>query len=492
MSATNVEPGDNITLSVEGGQTNAGEYIATAVLSGPAADKYELPKDPTHSFVIKKAPAPQITYPSASVLKYGQTLSNSMLTGGSEQYGSFFWKDETIVPTVKNSGYPVRFVPCERAQKNYEQLLPSEKTFSIEVQKSEPEATVNADVKRIEDTVTVSLSAVLSPVGAGEIPAGTVTFEVTGENGEIAIEGAANAVLENGKATVVWNNAESGKCSVKIHCSGNDNYHPVSSAAILLDTQKQSQDSFDILPIGPKTYGDDAFVLKEVGGSGTGAVTFESSNPDLVSIEGNTAFIRKAGTVTITAVKEGDDTYNVAEAFISVKVNRKDLTVLPENTNVPGDYEIFIQGGSLTNAESYTVTYVNGTLSIQKKVIRPEPTTAPEPTSTPVSTPEPTIEPTETSTPAPTVEPTVNPLPMPTEKPTEGVVQYPAVKSETVVKPDWKTVEKENTEESVQAESSDSTDTSEAAEAPESMPTETQPQPENTTKPANIQGVRTY
>ncbi len=321
MSATNVEPGDNITLSVEGGQTNAGEYIATAVLSGPAADKYELPKDPTHSFVIKKAPAPQITYPSASVLKYGQTLSNSMLTGGSEQYGSFFWKDETIVPTVKNSGYPVRFVPCERAQKNYEQLLPSEKTFSIEVQKSELEATVNADVKRIEDTVTVSHSAVLSPVGAGEIPAGTVTFEVTGENGEIAIEGAANAVLENGKATVVWNNAESGKCSVKIHCSGNDNYHPVSSVAILLDIQKQSQDSFDILPIGPKTYGDDAFVLKEVGGSGTGAVTFESSNPDLVSIEGNTAFIWKAGTVTITAVKEGDDTYNAAEAFISVKVN---------------------------------------------------------------------------------------------------------------------------------------------------------------------------
>ena len=122
-----------------------------------------------------------------------------------------------------------------------------------------------------------------------------------------------------------------------------------------------------------------------------------------------------------------------------------------------------------------------------KKVIRPEPTTAPEPTSTPVLTPEPTIEPTETSTPAPTVEPTVNPLPMPTEKLTEGVVQYPAVKSETVVKPDWKTVEKENTEESIQAESSDSTDTSEAAEAPESMPTETQLQPENTTKPANIQ-----
>ncbi len=163
------------------------------------------------------------------------------------------------------------------------------------------------------------------------------------------------------------------------------------------------------------------------------------------------------------------------------------MTVLSENTSVPGGYEIFIQGGSLTNAESYTVTYVNGTLSIQKKVICPEPTTVPEPTSTPVSTPEPTIEPTETSTPAPTVEPTVNPLPMPTEKLTEGVVQYPAVKSETVVKPDWKTVEKENTEESLQAESSDSTDTSEAAEAPESMPTETQLQPENTTKPANIQ-----
>ena len=60
---------------------------------------------------VKKAPAPEITYPVASNLTYGQKLSDSTLIGGSTQYGSFAWENRELVPTVKNNGYDVQFTP---------------------------------------------------------------------------------------------------------------------------------------------------------------------------------------------------------------------------------------------------------------------------------------------------------------------------------------------------------------------------------------------
>jgi len=88
------------------------------------------------SFTINKAAAPAITWPAAGSLTYGQTLTDSALTGGSTTYGSFAWADEFIVPTVVNSGYKVIFTPSAHTIQNYETITVTEKIVSVAVAKA--------------------------------------------------------------------------------------------------------------------------------------------------------------------------------------------------------------------------------------------------------------------------------------------------------------------------------------------------------------------
>ena len=57
VSAYNISNGDDVTVAVEGEQVDAGKYIAQAVLSGTASEKYELPDNSTIEFTIGKAEA---------------------------------------------------------------------------------------------------------------------------------------------------------------------------------------------------------------------------------------------------------------------------------------------------------------------------------------------------------------------------------------------------------------------------------------------------
>jgi photosystem II stability/assembly factor-like uncharacterized protein len=63
--------------------------------------------------------------------------------------------------------------------------------------------------------------------------------------------------------------------------------------------------------LASKTFGDASFVLSASASSSL-PITYSSSDPTVVSISGNIGIILKAGTVTITASQEGDDTFNPA------------------------------------------------------------------------------------------------------------------------------------------------------------------------------------
>jgi len=207
--------------------------------------------------------------------------------------------------------------------------------------------------------------------------------------------------LVNGTASFEWKGFADLSYTVKAVYSGNGNYNTADSSELEVDTRKQNQALLTIGNIIPKTYGDGIFTLSTTGGSGTGAVTFASSDSSILSISGTTATIHKAGTVTITATKAQDSTYNEATASISMTVGRKALTVkaddklnvvkgaaMPEltytvtglvgsdtytipaisataaDTGTVGEYAITISGGTLANADSYSVTYTNGKLTV--------------------------------------------------------------------------------------------------------------------------------
>ncbi|MCW4470277.1 YDG domain-containing protein [Flavobacterium sp. MFBS3-15] len=101
---------------------------------------------------------------------------------------------------------------------------------------------------------------------------------------------------------------------------------PTGLFANILETGLDNQTiTFDAL--NPFTYGDASFTLGATASSGL-TVTYTSSDENVATVSGNTVTITGAGTVTITALQDGDSNYNPAPAVPQeLIVNQKMLTV---------------------------------------------------------------------------------------------------------------------------------------------------------------------
>ena len=146
--------------------TNAG--TATVTVTGIGNYTGEA----TRTFVISKAAAPEISWPTASAITCGEKVSDSRLSGGSTQYGTFAWSDDVkdTIPTVGTSSYKVVFTPSADTENNYETISATEKEISL---------TVNA--KSLTDA-QVTVSGSYTYTGQAQIPAAdAVTVQVDGK-----------------------------------------------------------------------------------------------------------------------------------------------------------------------------------------------------------------------------------------------------------------------------------------------------------------------
>ena len=84
------------------------------------AAKYNTPAPAAFTFTIGKVAAPQITWPTAASVKAGSPLSDSVLSGGSTEYGSFAWKNPTQTAQAGTHSYEMVFTPNEWASARYE------------------------------------------------------------------------------------------------------------------------------------------------------------------------------------------------------------------------------------------------------------------------------------------------------------------------------------------------------------------------------------
>jgi len=394
-------PENNGVLMVNGDQATIIGVGTVAVTATKAeSDNYKA-ATATGKITIEKAPAPAITYPTAGSIAYGQKLSDSALTGGSTEYGTFAWENGSMVPAVDNTGYTVVFTASGETKKNYETITDTTQKVSVKVEKAVPAVSITAAVSGSKDDRQSAITVNVAKAGAGAFPTGTVTFiDCTGST-EVEI-GAAT--LSNGTASYTWDGLLDKTYTIKAVYAGDSNYKEAVSREFTFDAAKQNQQDFALDAIGAKTYGDAAVTLKTTGGNGSGAVRYESSDEDVIRIEDGRAVIVGAGTATITAIKEGDDKYNEASASRNVTVAKKALTVradsktvvrgnpMPaftyradglvngdtfttapsiiagvQNTDTLGKYDIVINGGTLRNSESYHITYVNGTLNIVER-----------------------------------------------------------------------------------------------------------------------------
>ena len=179
-----------------------------------------------------------------------------------------------------------------------------------------------------------------------------------------------------------------------------DNYADMTATITVSSVNKQTQIVTISGQPGSVVYGD-SFTLS-ASAPGSGAVSWSASGCASVDSNGKVT-ITGTGEFTITAAVAEDETYAAASNGVTMTAGKKALTITAKNQTVvqnqtmpeltyevsglvegdtftnptitttakdtatPGKYDILISGGTLTNADYYDVSYVDGSLEVIKQ-----------------------------------------------------------------------------------------------------------------------------
>ncbi|NLO37284.1 MAG: hypothetical protein GX112_13170, partial [Clostridiaceae bacterium] len=166
------------------------------------------------ALTVSKA-VPDIVFPSASAIVYGDNLSRSTLTGSSGD-GSFAWLNPDTIPPVVNAGFPVLFTPHDRVN-----FMAVEQAVRIRVAKAAQRPLI---LTGIPDMIRYADDAFSLAVSGGS-GTGNLRFAVT--------SGDAIAVDEaSGEVTIL----KVGDAVVTVTKAGDSNFEAV-SAAVRIDVK---------------------------------------------------------------------------------------------------------------------------------------------------------------------------------------------------------------------------------------------------------------
>ena len=195
-------PMANGVLEIHGNQAKIIGAGTVSITANKAGDNNYNETSAERTLTIAKGNAPPIAFPTASELTYGQALSESTLTGGSVEYGTFAWKDGTIIPTINNTGYEVIFTPNAATVKNYT-IVPITKKVLLKVNK-QPQAslTISAVPPKTYGDEAFKLRAT---GGSGD---GTISYSVPEANGVLEIDGDRAKIIGAGRVSLTAKKAE--------------------------------------------------------------------------------------------------------------------------------------------------------------------------------------------------------------------------------------------------------------------------------------------
>ncbi len=185
----------------------------------------------------------------AGDLTYGQTVNESVLTGGSTDLGTFAWETPSVVPSAGTAQYAMTFTPSDATIQNYEEITDLRRDIKVTVHKAMPNVTLNSQVTNDGKKPTVTLSAVVNKVGGGVVPSdGTVSFMYENNGIYTAISGAeAVKVEKDGTAKFVWTGMKQGQYKIKAQFSGNSNYTNADSADAYVDASIYPQGTYPVI-----------------------------------------------------------------------------------------------------------------------------------------------------------------------------------------------------------------------------------------------------
>jgi hypothetical protein len=140
----------------------------------------------------------------------------------------------------------------------------------------------------------------------------TSALSATGGSGTGAVTystGISTGCTVTGSTLSVTN--ASGTCSVTATKASDNNYNLATSATLAVALQKANQAALTIVDPSPVAYGDTPTLITN-GGSGTGAVTYDTGNSTGCSVVGSILSVTNAsGPCAVSASKDADNNYNI-------------------------------------------------------------------------------------------------------------------------------------------------------------------------------------
>ena len=167
-------------------------------------------------------------------------------------------------------------------------------------------------------------------IGGASIAGATVTlspesftYDGNSHTPTVTVKLGDKTLTENTDYTVTYDGDTTNVGEVTVTVTGTGNYSGEANQTPSYTINKADQAALSITSSGPATYGQD-YALTTSGGSGSGAVTITVSNgTGAATVSGNILTPSKAGTVTVTAVKAGDNNYNDGTSVsVTITINK--------------------------------------------------------------------------------------------------------------------------------------------------------------------------
>ena len=311
-TATGLVGADACTVTVDGAQTNAGSYTATA--SALSNANYKLPAANTTTFTIAKAASSLTTAPTAKTLTYtgsAQALVNAgTASGGTLQYSLDNQTYVEAIPTGTNVGnYTVYYKVVGDA--NHEDAAGSQVTVTIA--KATPTVTFSAA------TASAKMGESFTAPTATTTPAGlALTYASSATN-------VATVNASTGAVTLV----AAGTATITATFAGNDNYNTANASYTLTVSKADAVEatlSF-ASTTATATYGGTVSAPALTNPQSL-PLTWTSSNQNVATVGTNGAVtVVGAGETTISAAFAGNDDYKAKTVSYTLTVAKATPTV---------------------------------------------------------------------------------------------------------------------------------------------------------------------
>lgn len=354
---------DNVTAAyTRAAGESAGDYTVSAILSPTNILSNYIITYQISKLTIQQRPL-TVTATAATKVYDGTTSSSEApaITSGTlavGDTGSWVQTYDTKEVGSSKTLTPKGSVLDSGTDKTANYNITFSKVTSGKVTAASPVITVSDKTASYSGSAIEIDPAVIS--GISEKPSGTVTYTYYTDRACSTLTTPASSGAETNGGAPVYAGVYYAKATIAAY----GNYSAMTTAVpATLTIQGVDGSAFELGSDLTKTYGDASFQLSTSGGSGTGAVTYTSSNPNAAYItSGGYVTIQGVGSATITAIKVSDGNYKTQTDSMVLTVQPKSVsyTISNNSKSYTGDilYASVVPSVSgLRPGTDYTVVY---------------------------------------------------------------------------------------------------------------------------------------